>query len=520
MKGATISGANSKQKDAKFSKFFERIKAAYGRCSLAEEKNYASFTFKAAFLYELRVQKDIIRLLAANYPKKASIERSMEVIAKHEISLKLINNQFEIFVEEGKVSPDKLTVRIEIPYKKEDMESDSFIDKVISCCEEFHSALMPLINEFQPEPVGSLKEIMGGEKMIESSPTNREQSIPTKTESFIGQDSSLAPDQKAEDEASDDEDDGKGFPMLRFRKPAEDLKDVVNAYLKKWQKPSYSYAWRMGITAYIPEFVEELVSDDVCPVFTNEQIKTIYDKISNEKVIPILDYAPEDLYFHTKHVWWIIPFCIWKDDTASMIFVDKNGFYALLEEDGDIDIQMIFAWDKVDQLDIEFAADDDLNVCRLTLYQDNGGYLTFDEFISGNGDDDHGSYLHVIEAIWEARRETIEASKGQSFWLEGEGGETFEAYGHPSELYKSDDEKMAEKITQLKTIIDFYIEDLTLKSESLNLLEYVHKSDELHETSYIIEINNTKSIQIYFKTSRKNYIKNAQNNGYLTKNFE
>jgi hypothetical protein len=240
-------------------------------------------------------------------------------------------------------------------------------------------------------------------------------------------------DQNAEN-TEEEEDDEKGFPMLRFRKPSEDLKDVVNTYFKKWQKPSYSYAWRMGITAYFPEFVEELVSDDVCPVFTNEQIKTIYDKISDEKIIPILKYAPSDLFLHTKQVWWIVPFCIWKDDTASMIFVDKNGFYALLEEDGDIDIQMIFAWDKVDQLDIEYAADDDINLCRLTLYQENGGYLTFDEFISEKEDDDHGSYLHVIEAIWEARRETIEASKGESFWKEGAGGEGFKLFNTPSDL--------------------------------------------------------------------------------------
>ena len=297
-------------------------------------------------------------------------------------------------------------------------------------------------------------------------------------------------DQNAENTEEEEEDDEKGFPMLRFRKPAEDLNDVVNAYLKKWQKASYSYAWRMGITAYFPEFVQELVSDDVCPVFTNEQIKAIYDKISNEKIIPILDYAPEDLYFHTKQVWWIVPFCIWKDDTASMIFVDKNGFYALLEEDGDIDIQMIFAWDKVDQLDIEYAADDDINLCRLTLYQDNGGYLTFDEFISEDGDDDHGSYLHVIEAIWEARRETIEASRGQSFWKEGEGGETFEAYGHPSELYKSKEDIIKETNLEIRNIIDFesFISFVKTNKRKVDFkCIYQGLSDELQRDNRIVE---------------------------------
>jgi tetratricopeptide (TPR) repeat protein len=252
-------------------------------------------------------------------------------------------------------------------------------------------------------------------------------------------------------------DEERGFPMLRFRKPPEELKEAVSAYLKKWQKPSSIYNWRLGITAYIPEFVAELVSDDVCPVFTVEQINKICSKISDEKIIPILDYAPKDLYFHTKRVWWIVPFCIWKDDTATMLFVDKDGFYSIYVQDDDEEIRMIFSWEAVHELEFEYAVgeDDDPNVCRLTLYQENGAYLTFDEFISEGPEGDHGSYLKVIEAIWEARRETIEASRGEPFWLEGEGGETFEEYGHPSELYKSEEDIIAEKNREIRSLSDF-----------------------------------------------------------------
>lgn len=528
LKGAKFSGSYIKQKDSKFSKFFGRIKAAYGKCSIAEEKNYASFTFKAAFLYELRVQKDIIRLLAANYPKKASIERSLEVIAKHEISLKLIDNHFEIIVEEGKVSPDKLTVRIEIPYKLEDMESDSFINKVIALCEEFHSTLMPLINEFQPEPVGTLKEIMGGEKGVESSPIDKDPLTPSSSENFSEQNTLQIPDQIEENKLSDGEeeedneyDDVIGLPMLRYRNQPEELKDIVNTYLDKWQKPSYIYAWRMGIIAYIPDFVKDLISEDICPIFTNEQIDIIYNRINNEKVIPILSYAPSALFFHTKHVWWIVPFCIWKEDVASMVFVDKNGFHALLEYNDQVEIRIIFSWENVDKIEYETAADDDPYVSRLTLYQEDGSYLTFDEFTDPMGNaGERGSYLRVIEAIWNARRETIEASRGKSFWLEGEGGETFEIYEHPSELFKSNETRITEIKTKVRTLIEFYIDRLSLINESSKSLEYHIKSDDSKSTTYIIEIDNTKKIHIYFKTTKEAYLNNAQQDGFLTKNFE
>lgn len=272
----------------------------------------------------------------------------------------------------------------------------------------------------------------------------------------------------------EEEDEEKGFPIITFRKPSEELGAIVNEYFKKWQKPSYTYAWRMGITGYIPEFVEELVSDDVCPVFTDEQINAIYNKIYDDKVIPIMDYAPSELFFHTKRVWWIVPFCIWKDDVASMVFVDKNGFYALLDNEDEVEIQMIFPWDKVDQLDFEYAVDGDPNVCRLTLYDENGGYLTFDEFVSDSFgvEGDHGSYLRVIEGIWEARRETIEASRGESFWIEGHGGETFEVYGNPSELYKSDEEKKAEINLKILSLRDFnsFVSFVTANKEKTDLL--------------------------------------------------
>lgn len=235
------------------------------------------------------------------------------------------------------------------------------------------------------------------------------------------------------DDSEEEEEEG-GFPMISFRKPAAGMEDVVKQYLMRWQKPSQFYAWRMGIKAFIPDFVPALASDKVCPIFTSREIEAICARIKSEKIIPILDYVPEDFYNHTKRVWWLVPFCIWKEDVASLVFVDKNGFYAMYSKDGEEEIDMVFNWDSVDELDFEYEYDGDPNINRLTLTQEDGNFLTFDEFVCTSEEGNHGSYLSVIEAIWEVRKETIEASKGESFWAEGAGGEGFTSFTQAYEL--------------------------------------------------------------------------------------
>ncbi|MHA8093395.1 hypothetical protein ACMH5Q_00720 [Aquirufa lenticrescens] len=163
-------------------KLFQRIKAAYPKCSVNEEKNYVSFTFKAAFLYELRIQKGSIRLLAANYPQKASVAQILELIAQHKLTKKMIQDCYPLIVEQGKVSPDKLTIRIEIPYKSADFENDSFIANLITICAHFHAALSPLINGFQPQPIGKLQEVMGGGAAVtNTSVTDQKKETPAAT---------------------------------------------------------------------------------------------------------------------------------------------------------------------------------------------------------------------------------------------------------------------------------------------------------------------------------------------------
>ena len=239
------------------------------------------------------------------------------------------------------------------------------------------------------------------------------------------------------DDSEEEEEDELGYPMIYWTGENINQEQLEN-YAYKWQTKSSAYAWVGGISGFIPDWFEEFISDAICPSFTSKELLTISNRVLNEKIIPVLKYAPEELFSHVKTVWWIVPFCIWKEDTASFVFIDKNGFYSLFKnKEGEVAINFIFPWDKVASLEFETEYDADPNVNRLTLFQDNGGFLTFDEFV-GLGEDgkDRGSYLSVVESIWESRKGTIEASRGMPMWYEGKGGEGFKEFEKPQDLLK------------------------------------------------------------------------------------
>jgi hypothetical protein len=243
--------------------------------------------------------------------------------------------------------------------------------------------------------------------------------------------------EEEEDEEEDDSEDEEelGYPMIAWWGKDIDT-EKLDKYAYKWQTKSEVYGWVGGISGFIPEWFEDLSTEEICPAFSPEELLEIANRVANEKIIPILNYAPEDLFNHVKRVWWIVPFCIWKEDIASFVFIDKNGFYAMFKnKEGEVDINAIFPWDRVSDLEFEteYAADSSVN--RLTLHQENGGFLTFDEFV-GVGDDGKlkGSYLAVVESIWLARKGTIEASKGVPMWYEGKGGEGFADFDTPQDL--------------------------------------------------------------------------------------
>lgn len=224
-------------------------------------------------------------------------------------------------------------------------------------------------------------------------------------------------------EPSEGEDEA-GFPLINHTNSNPDAKE----YLRKWQEKSIQYAFALGITANIPSWVGTLNNDSNFPKFKEKQISHIKNAIKSEKVIPILSYAPIELQNEMKNTWWVIPFVIWKEDVVSWVAVNKNGFYGAHE--GDDNVNMLFSWDSLSDITFETLEDGSVRIERMNLYIESGGFLSFDEFVAkGNG-----SYLSIVEAIYEVRKETIDASKGESVWKEGTGGEGFQTFENANQL--------------------------------------------------------------------------------------
>jgi hypothetical protein len=147
--------------------FFKKIKAAFPKSISQFEKNYVSFSFAGGFYYQLRVQKNQVRMMAVNYPNKAPIGDCLKLLKQNKIEGKSINGS-PIIAEVGVKNPEIVTIKIEIPYSGNQLADEKFINTVIDSCEKFHEAILPVLNPFQKKPLGNLRETMGGV----SSPVN------------------------------------------------------------------------------------------------------------------------------------------------------------------------------------------------------------------------------------------------------------------------------------------------------------------------------------------------------------
>ena len=229
----------------------------------------------------------------------------------------------------------------------------------------------------------------------------------------------------------EDDEVEKGFADLIVRDGGDDLSQAdIHKYLKTWQVPSSEYSEKEGITAYIPDWINKLSQDKICPSFTTEELNQIDVIICNQKIIPVLGYAPEEFLSETKSVWWIVPFCIWRESVASWVFIDKNGFYAPYEDDNHIGF--IAPWDKIEN--VEFQIGEDVNTLILFF---EGGELSFDEFVCDEEGNSKGSYLSIVYSIYLLRSKTIEVSRGKPMWFEGAGGEGFKKFNSAKELLDS-----------------------------------------------------------------------------------
>ena len=249
-------------------------------------------------------------------------------------------------------------------------------------------------------------------------------------------DTTLTDESSVEDIKSDeDEDDDIGFALMTIVKSDSVSKDVQKKYFMKWQKASETYNLRMGISCLVPEEANFLADDTVFPVLTREELLFIEKQITKNKVIPVLGFLPESFLDYSKHIWFIIPFCIWNEDTATVIFVDKNGLYTV--DPSAEQFIMLINWENIDEMEIETAIDGDINVSRLYISTERGE-LTIDEFNTSNNESEFASYLSILMAIFNVRQPTIIESKGKEFWVEGAGGEGFVLFDSLKELSSND----------------------------------------------------------------------------------
>jgi ankyrin repeat protein len=234
---------------------------------------------------------------------------------------------------------------------------------------------------------------------------------------------------KVKDEKDEDiKEEDLGYPLLLFKNFENPKDELRRDHLSNWQLPSAVYSGRVGIRAFIPEWIDGI--EKSCPKFSKIQLEEIENMIREHKIIPILNYAPHEFFDEVKKVWWIVPFCIWREDSASWVMLDKNGLYCAHPEDNDI--SPMVSWESITSIDIEYEYDGDPCVNMMTVYFGDDKFLTYAEFVNDN----MGSYLSVVKAIYDVREKTIDVSRGKYSWKEGAGGEGFKSFENPNDLLK------------------------------------------------------------------------------------
>ena len=208
----------------------------------------------------------------------------------------------------------------------------------------------------------------------------------------------------------------------RTRKPEKKQASQADGYLRRWRVQTERHGDSL-LQVRLPSWVDKLSL--ACPDLTEAEGAAIEQAVIGRKLIPMLDFAPEPFFQHTKRVWWILPLVVWKDEVMSWLMMDKNGFYA--PHPGREDICFIAPYDRITEYDLE---QDEQGLDRLTLHYDNGNFLTIDGFVPDGG----ASYMRIAYAIMKVRQPTIDASRGEPTWKEGAGGEGFLEFTEASQL--------------------------------------------------------------------------------------
>jgi len=216
----------------------------------------------------------------------------------------------------------------------------------------------------------------------------------------------------------------------RFTKNDEISDEDILNYMEAYYFSNKLYDNNLSLIVYIPTWLDELNKIQFNKL--NKSLRSISELVRTNKVIPSLRFLPDVLMSSSKQIWWISPLVIWKEDSVSLLFIDKNGFHVLSMNDfEEVDVLFAFPFDKVDRIEIEDNFEGE-PITRLTVFQpDDQGYLTFDETKPSMYSLSH---LHIMKEIWEVRKSTVIASKGHPMWAEGAGGEGFKAFESVNEL--------------------------------------------------------------------------------------
>ena len=290
-----------------------------------------------------------------------------------------------------------------------------FIEQVITrsdSIEKVSNGIRPSNNPIFTNPSDAIKEAMNFINSIKGNDPNK------KLNKENDSDQNHNPDEEI------------GFPIISIPeiKHLKISKEQLDNYFEKWMAPSYLFNQRDGISGCLAVWITAFNDDNFAPFLSKIEIENIINNLLENKAIPILQSAPVEVQNELKNIWWVVPLCFW-NHFASPIFINKDGFYSLYTDNfpDNIRIEMIASWESISELEFEYSIDcsDDLddqpNVNLLLVENEQNQRLSFFELVDSRKN--QGSYLKVIEAIYQIRKETIKQSNGLPFWKEGSGGE-------------------------------------------------------------------------------------------------
>ena len=261
-------------------KLFKKVKEVFPKSVIQYEKNYVSFTFGGGLYYQLRVQKDKVRMMATNYPAKAKLGECLKIIKKENIEGRKINDK-EIVFEVGVRNPEIFTLRLEMPYEGNQLNDESFLNVVVDSSAKFHEAILPVVNNFLKQPAGDLYSLMGGSSPLNSGSSNSVNSTKTAKEvSAVQKDE----EKKKQNKKIEKEDEAKQR-RIKDDNTSKDIKlnDKSNKY--KSQILTSTFVIRIGDKVNASMFKETANLSFWLGNFKEKIVKEIFYSEENEKYL-------------------------------------------------------------------------------------------------------------------------------------------------------------------------------------------------------------------------------------------